>query len=135
MLTEKGHSVTVFIPDDQVKNYGISITDNIRVIRFSDSRSGVQDHLGHVARMSYEFAAIVIEMIRKEGKPDCIESQEYLAIPYHVLQFKLLQYPELAGVPIFLTIHSPAFLYLYYNREGIYQFPNYWIGEMEMSCI
>jgi glycosyltransferase involved in cell wall biosynthesis len=135
MLAQKGHAITVFIPDGQVADHEIAGDGSIRIIKFNDNRSSLQDHLGHVARLAYEFAIITMEFIRKEGKPDYIESQEYLAIPYYLFQFKLLKYPEFEGVPILLTLHSPAFLYLYYNREGIYQFPNYWIGEMERSCI
>jgi len=135
MLAGKGHTVTVFLPDEGIKDHEISWDGPVRMIRFSPARTGLEAHLGHLARLSYAFACIVRDMILKFGKPDCIESQEYLAIPYYLLQYKLMKYPEFAGIPIILTLHSPAFLYLYYNREGIYQFPNYWIGEMEKSCI
>ena len=135
MFAEKGFDVTVFIPDEGVKNYQVDKPNSVRIIRFNTSRTGMQNYLGHVPNMAYEFANIIREFILKEGKPGCIESQEYLAIAYYVMQFKLLKYPEFENVPIILTLHSPAFLYLYYNREGIYSFPNYWIGEMEKSCI
>ena len=135
MFAEKGYDVTVFINDDSVKNYAIDVENSIRIIRFSTNRTGMQNYLGHVPKMAYEFADIVKYFILKEGKPDCIESQEYLAIAYFIMQFKLLKYPEFENVPVILTLHSPAFLYLYYNREGIYSFPNYWIGEMEKSCM
>lgn len=135
MLAEKGHSVTIFIPDEKTKDYTIEEQNSIRIIRFSTNRKKMQNHLGFVPNMAYEFASITQHIIQKEGKPDCIESQEYLAISYYVMQFKLLQYPEFSNVPIILTLHSPAFLYLYYNREGIYSFPNYWTCEMEKSCI
>jgi glycosyltransferase involved in cell wall biosynthesis len=136
MLAGYGHNVTVFVPDDRVKDHEVTDDgESIRVIRFGTNRTGMLNQLGHIARMSYEFAFIARDMIRQYGKPDIIESQEYLAIPYYLLQFKLLKYPEFSGVPVLLTLHSPAFLYLHYNREGEYQFPNYWTGEMEMSCI
>jgi glycosyltransferase involved in cell wall biosynthesis len=135
MLAEKGYAVTVFIPDEQVKNYKEEKKNSIRIIKFGTNRTGMQNYLGHVPNMAYAFAGITRHFIEKEGSPDCIESQEYLAISYYILQFKLLKYPGFENVAILLTLHSPAFLYLHYNREGIYSFPNYWIGEMEKSCI
>ena len=135
MLKENGHSVTVFIPDEKVRDYLVEKEEHIRLIRFNPNRTSMGTYLGYTANLSYEFAAITMDFIRKEGKPDLIESQEYLAIPYYILQFRLLKYPEFENVPIILTIHSPAFLYLHYNREGTFSFPNYWTGEMEKSCI
>ncbi|WEK37591.1 MAG: glycosyltransferase [Candidatus Pseudobacter hemicellulosilyticus] len=134
MLCGQGHSVTVFIPDAHPKAYAITQQDGIRIISFN-SNNGLENTLGYVPNLSYAFAIIVMDFIRKEGKPDYIESQEYLAIPYYLLQFKLLGYPEFQEVPVILTLHSPAFLYLLYNREGVYEFPNYWTGELEKSCI
>lgn len=135
MLAEKQHQVTVFIPDDEVQDYIISHSEGIRLVRFNTNRTGAGNFLGHTPALSYEFAIMVRDLVRKEGKPDYIESQEYLALPYYLLQFKLLGYPEFTDVPVVLTLHSPAFLYLLYNREGVYEFPNYWTGEMEKSCI
>ena len=135
MLAEQQHHVTVFIPDDQVSNYEIVHNGSIRLVKFNKNRAGVSNFLGFVPSLSYEFATIVRDLIRIEGKPDYIESQEYLALPYYLLQFKLLGYPEYQDIPVILTLHSPAFLYLLYNREGIHEFPNYWTGEMEKSCI
>lgn len=135
MLTQKGHAVTVFISDDGVTNYTIDHQESIRIIRFNTNRSNMGKYLGYVPRLSYEFAMIVREFIGQEDRPDCIESQEYLAIPYYIIQYKLLGYREFKNIPLLLTLHSPAFLYLFYNREGIYEFPNYWTGEMEVSCI
>ncbi len=135
MLVQKGHKVSVFIPGDETRDYDVMHEGPVRIIKFNGNRSNMAASLGHVSRISFEFAAILKLFIRKEGKPDCIESQEYLALPYYLLQYKLLRYPEFKNVPVLLTIHSPAFLYLYYNREGIYEFPNYWTGEMEISCL
>jgi glycosyltransferase involved in cell wall biosynthesis len=135
MLTAKGHAVSVFVPDDQVRDHRVVFEENVRIIQFNSNRSNMANWLGYAPRLSFEFAAIVRSFIQKEGKPDCLESQEYLGIPYFILQYKLLGYPGFEKLPVLLTLHSPAFLYLYYNREGIYEFPNYWIGEMEMSCI
>lgn len=135
MFSEKGDVVTVFLPDDKVADYEVKMQGKIRVVAFNSNRNKMAAYLGHTARVSYEFACIVRDFIRKEGKPDYIESQEYLAIPYHLIQFKLTGCPEFQQVPVILVLHSPAFLYLFYNREGVYEFPNYWTGEMEISCI
>lgn len=135
MLAQNGHEVTVFIPDEEVKDYISTNNNTIRIIRFNLNRTNSDSFLGYVPRLSYEFAAILKEIIQQEGKPDCIESQEYLAVPYYLLQYKLLGYPEFENIPVIVTLHSPAFLYLLYNREGVYEFPNYWTGELEKSCI
>jgi glycosyltransferase involved in cell wall biosynthesis len=135
MHTAYGDTVTIFIPDDQVADHEVRSHDSVRVIAFNSNRSKLASSLGHIPRLSYEFASIVKLMVEKEGKPDFIEAQEYLAISYYVLQFKLLQYPAFVDIPVIVVLHSPAFLYLYYNREGIFEFPNYWTGELEISCI
>ncbi|RYY14545.1 MAG: glycosyltransferase, partial [Chitinophagaceae bacterium] len=130
-----GDAVTVFIPDDQVNDFELRQVEGIRIIAFNSNRSKLASHLGYMPRLSYEFAVIAREFIRNEGRPDFIEAQEYLAIAYYTLQFRLLKDPAFEAVPVILVLHSPAFLYLYYNREGIYEFPNYWTGELEISCI
>ena len=135
MFAHNGHDVTVFIPDETTSDYAIVYDAGIRQVRFNTSRTKIQNHLGFAPALAYEFAKIVKDIIEIDGKPDVIESQEYLAIAYYVLQFKLLEYPEFSNIPVILTLHSPAFLYLHYNREGTYKFPNYWTGEMEKSCI
>jgi glycosyltransferase involved in cell wall biosynthesis len=135
MHTAFGDEVTVFIPDDKVADYESRSFEGVRVIAFNSNRSKLANHMGYVPRLSFEFAAMVKQIIDAEGKPDYIEAQEYLAIAYYTLQFKLLKYSSFEGIPVILVLHSPAFLYLYYNREGIYEFPNYWTGELEISCI
>ena len=135
MHTVYGDKVTVFIPDDKVADFELRVHDNVRVVAFNSNRNKLANYLGYVPRLSFEFAAIVKQFIEKEGKPDFIEAQEYLAISYYTLQFKLLKYEAFVDIPVILVLHSPAFLYLYYNREGIYEFPNYWTGELEISCI
>ncbi|RYY30310.1 MAG: glycosyltransferase [Chitinophagaceae bacterium] len=135
MHLQHGDKVTVFIPDDTVPDYEIRTFEGIRVIAFNSNRSKLAESLGYIPRLSYEFAMMVRLMIQQEGKPAMIESQEYLAIAYYTLQFKMMKDAALLDVPVVLILHSPAFLYLYYNREGIYEFPNYWTGELEISCI
>lgn len=135
MLTEKGYDVSVFVNDPSVKEIAISEKDSIRIIRFSPSSTKESLYLGHVTSISYEFAQIVKLFIEKEGKPDIIESQEYLGIAYYLLQFKKLCYSWCENVPVIITMHSPSFLYMEYNHISEYRYPNYWICEMERFCL
>jgi len=136
MLAAAGVSVTVFVPDDSIPDYSITEAGkNIRVLLFNSDRSGKSAFLGYSARLSYEFATIVQLLISLDGRPDIIEAQDYLGIAYYLLQFKHLLYNELKNIPIFLTLHSPAFLYLEYNRVPTYRFPDFQTCEMEKQAI
>ncbi|MEO5683250.1 MAG: glycosyltransferase [Chitinophagaceae bacterium] len=136
MLAEAGHAVTIFVNDDSQADYKISNEAGLqRVIHFNINCYGLAQSLGYTARLSYAFAGIVKEIIESEGKPDFIESQDYLGIAYYLTQYKHTGYSFLSGVPIILTIHSPAFIYLLYNRVPVYRFPDYWTGEMEKQSI
>ena len=136
MLAETGNQVFVFINDDSCNDY--TVTDaavNIKVIRFNSNREGLQQSLGYTARLSHAFAGIVKKMIGLEGKPDFIETQDYLGIGYYLTQCRHVGCTLLAGIPIVVTIHSPAFIYLLYNRVPVYRFPDFWTGEMEKQSI
>src|SRR5690606_39044904 len=135
MLAANGHSVTVFINDSTVADFVNEQSEGIRLIRFNAARTKSADSLGHVAANSYGFADIVKQFILKDGKPDLIESQEYLGIAYYLLQFKYLQFDWCKDVPVLITMHSPSFLYLEYNQVPVFKYPNYFIGEMERFCI
>lgn len=136
MLIELKIDVTTFIPDDSVSDYKIENSpEGNRIIRFNTNRSKIADSIGYSARLSYEFAQIILEIIRLEGKPDIIESQDYAGIGYYLLQYKHLLYEEIKNVPIIITLHSPAFLYLEYNRVPVYRFPEYSICQMEKEAI
>lgn len=136
MLAENNFEVTVFVQDESVQDFTIS-TDpyNIRLVRFNSSRNGMHASLGYAPRLSYAFATLVKQMIEKEGKPDIIEAQDYLGIAYYLTQFKHCGYKFLENVPILITLHSPAFIYLDYNRVPTYKFPDFWTGEMEKQSI
>src|SRR5882724_5124759 len=41
----------------------------------------------------------------------------------------------MTDIPILLTLHSPAFIYLDYNRVPLYRFPDFWTCEMEKQAI
>ena len=136
MLADKNYMVTVFVPDDSIKD--LSITNestNIKLVRFNSSRNNLHSSLGYTARLSYAFATTVRQIIEEKGKPDIIEAQDYLGIAYYLTQFKHSGYDFLLNVPIIITLHSPAFIYLEYNRVPTYKFPDFWTGEMEKQSI
>jgi glycosyltransferase involved in cell wall biosynthesis len=135
MLSEKGHEISVFISDAATTEISIDEKERIRIIRFNTSRTNSSAFLGHITNISYEFAHIIKHFIEKEGKPDCIEAQEYLGIAYYLLQYKLLLFEWCKDVPILITMHSPSFLYMEYNHVPMYRYPNFWICEMERFCL
>ena len=108
---------------------------NIRLVQFNTHINKLQQSLGYTAELSYAFATIVKKMIAEEGKPDFIESQDYLGIAYYITQLKHIGDNSLKDIPVILTLHSPAFVYLLYNKVPVYRFPDYWTGEMEKQSI
>jgi glycosyltransferase involved in cell wall biosynthesis len=136
MMANEGHDVSVFVNDSSVNDIKIDRkTDGVRIIRFNPFRTKSSNFLGHVTNISYEFAHILKHFIEKEGKPDMIESQEYLGIAYYLLQYKYLLYDWCKEIPVIITMHSPSFLYMEYNHVPEYKYPNYWICEMERFCL
>jgi len=135
MLSGAGNQVTVFLPHYESEKILITWEKEIRVIRFNPSISPTSKFLGYEANLSFVFAEEVIRVITEEGKPDVIESQEYLGIPYYLLQKKHLGYEALQGIKTVLTLHAPSFLYFDYNQVPLYKHPNFWTGEMERFCI
>jgi glycosyltransferase involved in cell wall biosynthesis len=135
MLSDAGHDVTVFLPQYDAVTPKELAGSKIKLIRFNPLSSSTRHFLGHEANLSFAFAEAVISQIQKEGKPDFIETQEYLGIGYYLLQKKHLGYPELVNIPVVVTLHAPTFLYLDYNQVPLYKHPNFWTGEMERFCI
>ena len=136
MLADLNVAVTTFVPDDSIADYKISNSpEGNRIIRFNTNRSKMADALGYDARLSYEFAQIVRFIISLEGKPDIIEAQDYLGIAYYLLQYKHLLYNDVKDIPIIITLHSPAFLYLEYNRVPVYRFPHFYTCQIEKEAI
>lgn len=134
MLANNGHDVTVFVYDKASKDTVVK-SDSYRVVRFSPNQTHTKDYLGYSTQISYEYAAVVKRYVEAEGRPDIIESQEYLGIAYYLLQFKWLEYEWIKNVPVVITAHSPAFLYLPHNHISTYKYPLFWIGEMERFCL
>jgi len=136
MLAAAGDRVTVFVQDDSVTDYALSEpAPGITLIRFNSNRNGLHAALGYTARLSFAFADIVRTIIEQKGKPDFIEAQDYQGIAYYLTQFKYAGYTFMDGIPILITLHSPAFVYLEYNRVPTYRFPDFWTGEMEKQAI
>ena len=134
MLSLNGHEVTVFTPGASVHDFTVTTKERVSIVNFNINRNQHGSALGYSARLSYAFAEIVKYFVQREGKPDYIETQDYLGIAYYLLQFKLAGY-ESFQIPVVLTLHSPAFLYLEYNRVATYQFPDFWTCEMEKQSI
>ena len=136
MLVRAGYDVTVITQDDKVVDISIKTEHkNLRIIHFNSNPQGLNKFLGYAARLSYAFASLVQRIIEIEGKPDFIEAQDYLGIAYYLTQFKHTGYSFLSNVPIIITLHSPAFIYLEYNRVPTYRFPDFWTCEMEKQAI
>jgi glycosyltransferase involved in cell wall biosynthesis len=136
MMADQGHEVSVFVNDAFANDIKIEKKENdLRIIRFNPVRTQSSGFLGHVTNISYEFAHIVKYFVEKEGRPDIIESQEYLGIAYYLLQYKYLLYDWCKDIPVIITMHSPSFLYMEYNHVPEYKYPNYWICEMERFCL
>lgn len=135
MLSDSGYEVTVFTNDISIPDITINNNKKVRIIRFNPDRTGADKFMGHTTAISYEFASIVKDFVEREGEPDVIESQEYLGIAYYLLQYKYLGYNWCKTIPIIITMHSPSFLYMEYNRVSMYKYPNFWICEMEKFCL
>lgn len=135
MLYKEGHDVTVFLPDFSVSGIKESYQSGIRVIRFVPRQTDAHQFLGYTAYLSYEFAEVVKKYITLEGAPNIIEAHDYQGIAYFIQQFKWQRIQPFANLKITITCHSPSFICLDYNQVPVYQFPDYWTGEMEKACI
>lgn len=91
--------------------------------------------LSYWPALSYQLADEVFHLLDRLPPPDVIESQEYCALPYYLLQRKLTARTPLERVPLLLHMHSPYFEIARINQEPRYRFPEYWVGQMEKFCI
>lgn len=89
----------------------------------------------HWPALSYQMADEVLALLRRLPPPDLIESQEYAALPYFLLQRKLTERGPLEKISLLVHIHSPSFALALPNQELRYRFPEYWVGQMEKFCI
>src|SRR5437867_6556376 len=65
--------------------------------------------LAYGPALSYQMAEEVLRLLEHLPPPDIIESQEYAALPYYLLQRKLTEHTPLERIPILVHLHSPAF--------------------------
>ncbi|HEX2981550.1 MAG TPA: glycosyltransferase [Anaerolineaceae bacterium] len=136
MMASQGHQVTVFVGEVSLDApLKVSEENGVRVIRFLIGRTEASQVLGNEAKLSYDIAEVVAETIAREGRPDVLECQEYLGLPYFLLQRRWTLDPRLQNLPIVLTLHTPQFVCDPYNHNDRYRLPLYWLGEMERFSI
>jgi glycosyltransferase involved in cell wall biosynthesis len=146
-LARDGHDVTVFGRDDDPADTEIEPGYHYRSVvprwnlTSKESNPPAVEHpaypyniLDYWSAFSYQMAEVVIAEIEKSGPPDVIESQEYCAVPYYLLQRKLIGESVLRNVPVVVNAHSPDFIIREANEEVRYQFPHYWTGRQELFC-
>lgn len=136
MLSQNNHQVTVFINDYSVKSV---IRENplekVELVRFNPNQVSKGTALGPDVRLSLEFAYILEKEMEVKGVPDVLETQDYGGIGYYTALKKKLLYPNFKELKIVMTMHAPSFLYFEYNQVPFYDFPKYWVCEMEKATI
>jgi glycosyltransferase involved in cell wall biosynthesis len=149
LLGKAGHEVVVISRTEDACDKIIS--PGVRLIGFSPRYGRLSDlnpqgapdlHpaypynvLSYGPALSYQAAEEVLQLLQRLPSPDVIESQEYAALPYFLLQRKLTERTPLETVPILVHLHSPSFELAYPNQEPRYRFPEYWVGQMEKFSI
>ncbi len=133
MLTSRGHQVTVFVGDNTLKEQeSVTCSHGARLVRFKPTGA---NNLGYVASLSWDYSEIVERYLAAEDAPDIIETQDYLGIGYYLLQKKWTLWPRLQGVPVIVTLHTPAYVVQQVDHSPTYRMPNFWTGEMEKFVI
>ncbi len=149
MFARAGHQVTVVSADTFDEQ--AELPGGARLLRFAPrdrflqhAHAGMVDQhpafphniLSYWPALSYELAERVTEQIQRDGVlPDIIESQEYAALPYYLIQRRLVERHPLSNVPLVVHLHSPDFSITRANQESRFRLPGYWIGQMEKFCI
>lgn len=134
MMTKNGHQVTVLVCDDK-RDCVETPKQNLRVVRF---RRGIERYSGegYWLGLSHQFYDELVRLIRNDGeKPDIIEFQEYGAIGWMLLQQKWTGQHVLKDVPTLVHLHTPLMAIHEVNKRSTFQFPEYWIGELEKFSI
>ncbi|MEN9259248.1 MAG: glycosyltransferase [Gloeomargarita sp. SRBZ-1_bins_9] len=134
LLSASGHQVTLFTFSDNLSQIQ-RITPGGYEEVILPREVGGYEHLSAVTSLSYRLAEAVIEYIGSNGKPDIIESQNFLALPYFLMQRKLQGESLLDDVPIVLTLYNS--LYQIRDKELYprWQLPYWWHGCLEKWCI
>ncbi|MGB9754583.1 glycosyltransferase [Roseiflexus castenholzii] len=150
MFARAGHRVTV-VTVDQTEGEEV-LPSGVRVLRFVPRGRAFAQYVAKGATeqnpafpynimaypiaLSYELGERVASYVQRDGVlPDMIECQEYLALPYYLIQRRLVERHPLSDVPLLLHLHSPDFCITRANRQPRYRLPGYWIGRMERFCM
>ncbi len=150
MFACAGHQVTV-VAADQVNDEQV-LPSGVRLLRFAPrGRTFARDIprdtteqnpafpynlLAPPVALSYELAERVSAYVQRDGVlPDVIECQEYAALPYYLIQRRLVERHLLSDVPLVLHLHSPDFCITRANRQPRHRLPGYWVGRMERFCM
>ena len=133
LMAKEENDVVVFVRDD--KSSETILSPHLKHVRFKAGEGEEYSRMGYWTALAYQYCREVFKLIDAEGAPDIIETQEYSAIGYYVLQYKYLGDPRLKNVKIVVHMHTPTFELCKINRTPEYRFPEYWIGKMEKYCI
>ena len=135
LMSEAGHQVVVFVRDAQDKEERVN--ENLTYVRFeaSGNKSKAYQRMGYWTALSYQYYEVVREYAERNGEPDIIETQDYNALAYYIIQYRLLEQDFLKDTRIVVHLHTPTYELARINREAEYAFPIYWIGRMEKFCI
>ena len=134
MFAKAGDDVTVIVRSTK-ENRTEKNKDGYRVVRFLQGEGEEYTFLGYDNAIAYQYYKVIMDMIKKYGKPDIIEMQEYNAYGQYIIQNKLMLKEELKNIPLVVHLHTPSFETLRINQFNTYEAPFYWIGEMEKFCI
>lgn len=93
------------------------------------------NNMAYFAALSHQYVEVIESLIETDGPPDVIESQDYAALPYFLLQNKLVRTDFLQNIPVLVHLHTPDFAVQEVNQYPRYKLPDYWIGRMERACI
>jgi glycosyltransferase involved in cell wall biosynthesis len=151
MFARGGHRVTVLAPG--AADEESTLPDGARLVRFAPRAARLADGppaslgdahaafpynvLSHELALSYELAQRAADLAQRDGVlPDVIESQEYGALPYYLIQRRLVdERHPLASVPVLVHLHSPEFVLAPVDQRPRHRLPGYWVGQMEKFCI
>ena len=134
MFAKAGDDVTVIVRSMKDDKMEVS-KDGYKIRRFRQGEGEYYTYLGYDNAIAYQYYDVIMQMIDKYGKPDIIEMQEYNAYGQYLIQNKLMLNEKLKDIPLVVHLHTPSFETLKINQFNTYEFPFYWIGEMEKFCI
>ena len=124
-MSDAGHQVTVFVRDNQ--NAEENVNANLTYVRFESSgnKSTAYQRMGYWAALSYQYYEEVRKYAAEKGEPDIIEAQDYNALAYYLIQYRLLERGFLRNTHIVVHLHTPTYELARVNREAEYAFPTY----------